>query len=224
MRTEELINEYLTDLKTRTKVMKSYRERMRLFSKFLKAEGIGQAHEITVQTIEKYHQFLENKLLSVNSQYVYLSELKRFLYFLFNRDYLLFDLSDGIVLPKWERKRKLIYAKAEIKAIIGKISEQEPVRTRNRAIVALLLYEQMKTGDISNLSVMDINLEAGEIRINRQKRFVPICGETAGYLRKYLKIRCIFKAKVDYLFVKKGGTRLDQQSITIALRETKRNG
>lgn len=224
MNLEELTKSYLASLKPnyKAKAIKSYQERLRAFLVYLKTKSIKLTDDLNKKILQDYVVYLNQKGLSNNSQYVYLSSVKHFLVFLFNRDYLLFNLGEGLALPKWERQASEAYSKAQIKTFLSHISDQEPTRTRNQAIVALKLYENLRTGDITNLSVLDLNLEAQEIRLVRLKRFIKIQYETALLLKKYLKARCAFKAKVDYLFVKKSGDRMEQQTIMLALREAKR--
>jgi len=217
----KLIEKYLESFGCKAKTIENFRERLSLFIRWLNAQNIDQAHELSEALIKDYQAYLISRELSNNSRYVYLSELKRFLDFLFNRDYLFIRLGQGIALPSWERKKKPTLSKAEIKTAIERISDQEPVKTRNQVILALGLYEDIKTGDIANLSVIDINLEEKEIRLTNQKRFKKIQTETSVLLKKYLRTRISFKPRVDYLFVKRGGERLDQQSISIVFKEAR---
>lgn len=217
-----LATEYLASLEMKENVVKDYARRLNVFLSYLAAKKINTATDLSVKILQTYSKYLKAKKISVNSQYVYLSAAKHFVFFLFNRDYLFFNLGEDIVLPKWERRQKPEYKKDQVKRMINRIAEQEPVKSRNQAIVALGLYEKFKTGDIAGLSVLDINLEAKEIRLVRQKRFIKIENETAILIKKYLHMRSTFKAKVDYLFVKKGGERLDQQSVSLALKGAKK--
>ncbi len=98
----------------------------------------------------------------------------------------------------WDSMRKYL-KEAELRALL-----EQPVRMRDRLIIKLLYETGMRVGELAALSIGDVDLDAGEITIQRAKRHdegrkVPIVNSwTKTMLRDYIGTR---KMRKDPLFV-----------------------
>jgi site-specific recombinase XerD len=98
----------------------------------------------------------------------------------------------------WDSMRKYL-KEAELRALL-----EQPVRMRDRLIIKLLYETGMRVGELSALTIGDVDLDAGEITIQRAKRHeegrkVPIINSwTKTMLRDYIGTR---RTRKDPLFV-----------------------
>jgi site-specific recombinase XerD len=151
--------------------VRSYRGRLRVFSKYLKAAGCNSPGDLNAGKLAVFAQQLETKNLATNARYVYLEQVKQFIKWLYQELYLLVDLSEEVRLPKWERKAKKQYAAARKLAMIGAVAKQEPWKSRNQAILALYLYEGLKKVEIKELSILDLDFGCQALRLRQRKIF-----------------------------------------------------
>ena len=209
---EDIFMKQLTESRSEKTAIKT-KERLKYFREYCQSKGIIEPGELSVQEIRQFACHMGRQKLSTNSKYVYMAATKSFLKFLEAESYLFLPLSDSIRLPKWERKKKQTYSAKQIDSMLNKLEEPGIIQARNKAIVALALAEELRTGDIYNLSVLDVDLEVEELRITRQKRFQKMKTTTVKLLKEYLRSRQCLRPKVDWLLVNRFGERLRGQDI-----------
>ena len=207
----------LTESRSEKTAIKN-KERLKYFREYCQDKVLVEPGELSVQEIRQFACHMGRQELSTNSKYVYMAATKAFLKFLEAESYLFLPLSESIRLPKWERKKKQVYSAKQIDSMLNKLEEPGVIQSRNKAIVALALAEQLRTGDIYNLSVIDVDLEAQELRIARQKRFQKMKATTMKLLKDYLRSRQCLRPKVDWLLINKYGERLRGQDIGKAVK------
>jgi site-specific recombinase XerD len=202
MNLDRLVTNFLDELsKNRSKyTILSYEERIKKFTDYLKNKNIQSLNQIDSQLIDNYIA-KELKRLSINSNHVYLAVLKWFLGFLYKKNYVFVNLAPKIILPKWKRTPKKIYSPYKIQKIITKITEPKHYVTRNRAIVALHLCEDLSAQEIKNMSMLDLDITEKELRLKSRQKMITLKKETLKYIKDYLIKRPQSKPKSDYMFV-----------------------
>jgi site-specific recombinase XerD len=63
-----------------------------------------------------------------------------------------------------------LFTESELESLLDRKERYESLRTRNRVIISLLIYQALKTGEIINLKASDIDLEKGTIYIRRTRK------------------------------------------------------
>ena len=220
MNLAQLSDNYLKTIPN-PKTRHTYSGRLAALFSFFNCHKICQINQLTAEVLGAYQEQLKEKELSANSQYVYLEQAKKFLGYLYQNNYCFIDLSEAICLPKWQRSKKQALSTAQIEKRLKAVNEPEPFGARARAILALKLYETLCSGEISELTLLDLDLPRSELRLKRRKQLQQLKEKTVIYLKQYLKVRQYFKPKTDYLFLQKNGTPINQQSITVILRCSK---
>lgn len=92
-------------------------------------------------------------------------------------------------------------------------------KERDGLIVLLYGLERLTRKDILALTVIDVDLERRELRLQRRRRFQGIKKETEQALKRYLQKRREYRPKTDYMVVGKDGKAL--KGLTRILRENK---
>ena len=200
------------------KTKETYKGRLSYFNKYRKQVGVNYTAELDQSFFNRYQEYLATNGLAQNTVYCYIAGVKHFLKYLYKNNYLLVDLDKDIKLPKWERDTKRKLSPTEKQQIITTVPDQDSLTNRNQAILALYLYENLSTGLIANLTLLDLDILTKELRLKTRKKFQKLQPETLKWLKRYLVVRNNFKPKTDYLFIKQGGKRLEGASIGIILR------
>lgn len=161
--------EYLEDLRLR-----SYRERtvedhrlniLKVLKEF-DASGVKNIAHIVPANI--YHIF--NGIHRKNSFY---STLRQFLRFLFKNKILHDDYSVLVPSVRYSSPVPSIYTKSEIAQLLKTIDTSTKAGKRNYAIILLALRLGLRTGDIVNLKISDVNFTNKEICFIQEKTQLP---------------------------------------------------
>lgn len=202
MEINELINQFLSELKVSPNTLQHYRENLNQLRKFLVSKNICQLDQ---KTIDSYQAHLNKSKLSIYTKYSYLENANRFLSFLTTNK--LLDKPIAMTLPKIKRTRKPEKATFAY-AIITADTFLEPCKSRDKLIAALYYLEKFSIAEIANLKLSDLNLQLMEIKLTSRQLFWPLKKKTVPYLLAYLKQRQKLITKSDYLFLTALGKRL----------------
>ena len=120
-----------------------------------------------------------------------LAAVKRLFGYLLSQDLILKDPTSVITPPKEEQRLvRNIPTEAEVLDLLRKLKPRDPVSIRNRAIVELFYACGIRTSELCNLKVMDLDLAELTVTIVKGKggksRIVPIGQYAAHYIELYL--------------------------------------
>jgi integrase/recombinase XerD len=143
--------------------------------------------------------------LSIATQAARLSVVRSFFRYLVKSDVLLYDPSSGLELPK--RKGILprsVLSKQQVARLLAAPDATTPLGLRDRAMLEVLYSTGIRNAELRALSVYDLDLERGLVRINEGKnakdRVVPLGEVACRYLREYL-----LEARPGLLKARSGG-------------------
>ena len=124
------------------------------------------------------------------------------------------ELVKEIVLPKVPKPLpKNIPSKATVQTILDSPDTNAFRGIRDKAVLELFYSTGIRSKELINLKLADINFEKSLIRINqgkmRKDRIVPIAKKSLDWLGKYIKkVRPHLNPKTDYVFVTTIGLKL----------------
>ena len=138
-------------------------------------------------------------------------------------DYIISDPTKSISMPKQEKRLpRAILTEDEVMAILQSFDSRTAVATRNRAILELLYACGMRTTELCQLKVADVDFQEQTVFIEKGKgnisRSVPIGQYAAHYIGEYLaKARKFFlKGKRNdsgFLFLTQFGNPFDRKTV-----------
>jgi integrase/recombinase XerD len=133
----------------------------------------------------------KDELISNTTQRLKLTALKSLFSFLMKKDYILFDPTAALEMPREEQRlTRAILSKEEIRELLQNIPKHTPVGIRNRAIIELFYGCGMRTSELCNLKIGDVNLKEQTVGIVKGKgnkdRIVPIGQYASHYIQEYL--------------------------------------
>jgi integrase/recombinase XerD len=113
-----------------------------------------------------------------------------------------------------------ILNKKEISTLLSAPNLETPLGIRDRAIFELLYSSGIRAGELRNLTLDDLDINHGELRINRGKgakdRIVPLGEVASDYLEFYLKEARpkLAPSAQTALFVTKSGRKLGKTDLS----------
>ena len=224
--------QFLSAKKFSPKTIKAIGIDLKYFIKWLVKKNITDISQINYQILFDYQEHLSicksnltGRSLAISTQARKLVYVRGLFNYLVKTDVILCDPAKKINLPrKPETIRWALLSTSDIRKIFLLFDLNTAIGCRNRAIMELLYTTGMRSGELCNLRLNDIEYENNIIRINAGKgnkdRAVPACGRALRFTEQYIKnIRQEFvinKSK-DYIFLSHRGWPLRNAQLTVLL-------
>ena len=190
---------------------------------------IDDLSKVTKKEISDYSNYLstykdkKGKLLSAKTQCLKLRALRKFFNFLTREDFILKDPTISITFPKLEKDLpRNVLTESEVLEVLNSIDTKTPIGKRNKAVIELFYSSGMRTSELANLKIADLDLKEQLITIVRGKgnktRVVPIGQYATEYIKDYLEHSRKFMLKgkkVDdgFLFLSERGRPFDRSTL-----------
>jgi integrase/recombinase XerD len=190
---------------------------------------ISHISQIDKQTILDYQKHLyqrpkkrqPDKKIHPTTQAKNISCLNVFFKFLLRQNIIITNPCDDIELPRQQKSLpKSILSKREINKLLSQPNTSTILGYRDRALLELLYSTGLRLNEARNLSIYDINFNAGLVKVNqgkgRQDRIVPLGAIAAEYIRDYIQnIRPSLATAVSgsLLFLNRRGQKISKTGI-----------
>jgi integrase/recombinase XerD len=158
---------------------------------FLQRQGIEDLRQMSRSEVDAYVAELRDGTLSARTAESWVGALKAFFRFMVDTNRMLLSPAEHV------RERNLQHlvgprlSPAQMKRLLRVPNTALPVGTRDRVILELLYSTGMRRQEIAGLSVFDVDLAGGQVRITQGKgqreRVVPLGTEAQKWLRLYLE-------------------------------------
>lgn len=196
------------------------------FLNYLSELHIYSVLEVNKNVVLNYQKHLhyyinkKGKSDTPESQNKHLQAVKMFFHFLKEKDYIPQDPSQDIAYAKQPiTLPRSILTKKEAKKMLQQPNTNTPLGFRNRTILELLYSTGIRRDELRNLTVEDVNLQDGYLRINSGKgnvdRVIPVGAIALKYLQNYiLEIRPILtnNSNRKELFISRKGSKLGKNT------------
>ena len=233
--------EYLSSNNFSKRTVESYTFYIKQFLLFIEKyyQRIDSLEKITKETILDYQNYLANYKtekgipLANITQRLKLQALKKFFLYLSKRDLILRDPTIIITFPKEEQRLpRNILSEKEVFKLLENTKLRDPVSIRNRAIIETFYATGMRTSELCNLKVNDVDLKEQVVTIVKGKgnksRVVPLGQYGSYYISLYLEKarKYMLKGKRDdpgYLFLSLRGNPFNKSTINKSVMRSIRN-
>jgi len=164
----------------------------------------------------------KRRRLASGTQAYCLIAVRKFFAWLVRERLLAVNPAAGLELPRKTRRLPAgVPTPAEARRLIEAVSTRRPRDLRDRAIVETLYGTGLRLGELRNLALYDLNLEAGRLHVRLgkggQDRIVPLVDSLKPILKRYLEEARprLAKAGETHLFVssRAGGGKLHPSDI-----------
>lgn len=211
--------------------VEGYGKNIKMFFSFIKENypRVEKIEQLSRTIIEDYHSYItvfktkKNKPYATKTKFVKIASLKSFFKYLLIQDYIVSNPTANLEYPKRERTLpRDVPTIKEVQRMLNYPDLSTPNGLRNKAILELVYACGIRTCELSNLKIKDVNLkEQMAIIINGKggkTRYVPIGQYAAYYITQYLKKgrRHLIAGKAidnGYLFISANGNRFNVANI-----------
>lgn len=190
---EDLIKEYIYEIKTRNytdRTIKGYRNNILKFQKYVSEEfNLIEIEEITHIHIKQYLSYLQKKGLTPVYINTILKNIRSFYKYCYKEGYCL-NIATKV---SWQKEKKTViktFADAEVKKMLDVYKMDKYVNARNKAIIAMLVDTGIRNLELCQLKLSDIK-ETTILILGKgnKERVVPISPMLKKILIKYERIR-----------------------------------
>jgi len=234
MRFTDHLNSFTEYLETKNfseRTVSSYTFESKKFLEFLthnypRVRSIGQVTKDIINDFSNYlssYKDNKGKSLSSKTQKLKLTALKKFFFFLLKNDFVVTDPTSSLELPKEGKEipRSVLTEKETFK-ILTSIDTKTPIGLRNKAVAELFYSCGVRTSEICNIKIHDVDLKEQTVLIAHGKgdkmRLLPLTQQATFYIEQYLlKARkFMLKGKIKdegYLFLSSRGRPFDRSTL-----------
>ena len=234
--------EYLSMRGYSPRTVEAYEEHLKKFAGFLEKyyPRITAFSDVSKDIIQDYQRFVctirtrEGRPLANTSQNKKLTPVRKFFSFLLERDLVLRDPTKALVHMKEEQRlTRNIFSEQEVRELFESIDARTPVGLRNRAIVELLYACGIRTSELCNLKVENIDFKEQTVTVVKGKggksRLMPIGQYAAFYIERYVQKarKYMLKGKREdpgQLFLSSRGQPFTRSTINSTVMRTLRKG
>jgi len=195
---------------------------LRKFIIWCDERGLATPQEITRPILERYqrHLFLHRKTngepLSVSGQLSYLHSIRALFSWLVKSNYILYNPASDLELPRMtKRLPKYVLTKQDVETILNQTDIESAFGIRDRAIMEVLYSTGIRRKELTNLTIIDIDLQRGTLMVrhgkNDKDRLLPIGQRAIDWIEKYMnqvRHELVIGLSNNVLFLNKHGEQL----------------
>jgi len=207
----------------------SYKKDNIQFLKFLKVRNVTDTKYLDLDIFREFLKYLDNYNYSNRTIIRKYSSLINFLKFLEVNDYLDFQLTQFINVPRRQQGLYTFMSISDIRKLFDSLKPAGDLEIRDRAIIELIYSTGARISEVENLKLRDFDLANNEVVVTgkgRKQRFVYLNDTAVYWIRKYLGVRskliCLNKDKrigYNHFFLNKFGKRLSSRSIRTIVKK-----
>jgi site-specific recombinase XerD len=172
---------------------------------YVTASGKTTPAQVTFEDINAFKEYLSDKSYTAKSISRKINSIKSFFRLLVANGELAANPAEQVTHPKYDLNPPRVLTKIEYRALRDACRDD----LRISAIIELLLQTGIRIGELSNLTLDDLNLEEDRLTIkpyeSQAGRSVPINQAAKEVLERYLADRP--RTQVNHLFVTKTGNK-----------------
>jgi integrase/recombinase XerD len=185
--------------------IRTYHNRLKPFVAFCAAEDVRDMALLDKDLVRRYWRSMQTspKGYSVHALGVHCRALKSFCGYLKGEGYLSVNPADALAHPdSGYRLPKRAPTHTQVMALLAVPDVGEPFGLRDRAMMEVLYSSGLRVGECVALSVFDVDLQGGTVRVNegkgRKDRDVPLGIEATRWLRRYMgQVRPLYAARAE---------------------------
>ena len=189
------IESYLEALRVRryaSATVRAHTLALAIFERFLATQGVDDVRAVTRETLRDFQAELTRRENSIATVHVRIIALRRFFEHLEKTDAILVNPTVGLKLPTLpSRLPKTVLTPGEARALMDAPDTQTKKGIRDKAILEIFYSTGIRAGEMTRLTVFDVDYKNGFVRVTRGKfakdRVVPLGKKACDYVREYLQ-------------------------------------
>jgi integrase/recombinase XerD len=172
------------------KTLEAYGNDLIRFLDFIRANGTRKLARADSALVLRYLIHLRGEGLSARSRARHLISLRGLFRYLVHAKIIAQNPAAVVDLPKVGLKLPDVLSVAEVKALLAAPDTGKPTGLRDAAMLELLYAAGLRVSELIHVDCLDLNLEAGFIRVvgkGSKERLVPIGTHALQKLKRYLE-------------------------------------
>jgi site-specific recombinase XerD len=223
---------YIAHMKARRyspQTLRSKRAAIERHLKWLRKRG-KTVRDVTRKDLDAYHFYLRGVPYGARTVFMEMAAIRRFYGFLEDTHYIFANPASGMVLRVPAARMCHVPSEDDVRKLMQSPDVATRCGLRDRTFLETVYSSAGRLGEIASLTVHDIDLDAGHVRLfgkNRTERLAPLGRHATLWLRRYLAERRKMDVcnSGDALWISREGNPLSHQGAEkIVLRHTKRAG
>lgn len=212
--------EYLKDVKkTSENTLISYKRDLLRMADYMSENGISDVADITVDKLTSYAASLREEHFAASSITRHYTSIKTFFRYLVENGNINDDPSGTLKAPKIEKSEPRILSTVEIEELFSQKFKDDAKGKRDRAILELLYATGLKSSEITDLRLENIDLSISCLRLGDENgsRLIPYGRKAKEALSDYLtsarKELLGGNSDDDTVFLNCSGTHMSRQGL-----------
>lgn len=210
------------------KTIENYKLQVNYFIDFIGHDP--DVNELNLQTLKDYQFYLSNKDRYDNHPFKikengtiekitvqsYLRQLRVFIRYLYDEEYIQTNLCDKFKLPKAPKKTIDILNEIEKQKLLNSFTETSELQLRNKTIIALMLDSGLRRNEVISLEYDNVHFSYNYLKVNGKgdkERLVPLGITTKKLLLKYINFRSLPEFETKILFIDRNKRPMSDNSI-----------
>jgi len=220
---EELLRHYVNYLAVERQAspytVRNYKHDLRYFLEFLNKERVTTFEDVDRFLLRRYIATLLEQGFEKASIAAKLSALRSFYRYLMRENIVSSNSPLIVSSPKLERHLPSFLSSDEVDTLLEGPDTSTPLGQRDKAMLELLYAAGLRVSEIVGIDVVNVNLEAREIRVwgkGSKERMVLMGKPAAAALDLYLRDsrkRLLGNYRTQAVFVNRYGRRLSERSV-----------
>lgn len=205
--------------------LEAYARDLQGYAAAILGRGISKMGEITADPTLNYFKALRSKGLSARSTARMLSTLKGFHKFLLQEQAVKEDPLRRLRSPRIVPRLPSVLTATQVESLLRQPNPAHSLGVRDRAMLELMYATGLRVSELVQLTVNDVNLEAGYVRTRgkgSKERIVPLGRTACRALQEYLdgpRRLFPFRSSASTLFLGKRGRGITRQGFWKILRK-----
>lgn len=168
--------------------VENYLRDLRRLAQYATSRGIGDPSRLTTTAIRDFVYYLKDVGLAPTSIRRQIAAVRTYYRFLIGEGHVTRDPSAGVDLPKTWRRLPEVLSPAEVEALLGAPTPDEPLGWRDRALLEVAYGTGVRVSELVGLAVSDIWFDEALVRVigkGSKERLVPIGRRALGAAAVY---------------------------------------
>lgn len=222
---------FLLDRELKGNTLKTIDNYKQQINYFIDYTGNIQVTEIELQTLKEYQLHLSKKDRYDNHPFKikengttiekvtvqsYLRQLRVFIRYLYDEEYIKTNLCDKFKLPKAPKKTIDILNEEEKQKLLNSFTETSELQLRNKTIIALMLDSGLRRNEVISLEYDNVHFSYNYVKVTGKgdkERLVPLGITTKKLLLKYINYRSLPEFETKILFIDRNKRPMSDNSI-----------
>jgi integrase/recombinase XerD len=193
---EKLVDDFASYLKALNRcrvTVRAYVHCLRLFSEWAVSRGMDDFRCVRKADLETYQaDLVRSARYTISTIHIMMRSIRRFYEFLEVTGKVLVNPAAGFTLPKLgDRLPKAVLTCDEVRRMLDAPDTTTLSGIRDRAVLEVLYSTGMRVGELSNLTIGDVDIGNHVLRVNKGKgakdRVVPLGQTAAEWVKRYLQ-------------------------------------